>query len=68
MAKTDNCRWATRGEQKYNSRQSKLTKEQVIEARQKHAEGLTGLTLSKLYSVSHSTMCRALSGTCWKEV
>lgn len=63
-----NCRWATQAEQCQNTRNNKLSKEDVINIRKELAGGRSQASLAKAYGVTPQTVHAIKSRETWKNV
>lgn len=63
----DNCRFVTRTENNRNKRNKKLTVAQVIEMRDRHAQGETSRHLSIVYNISVNYAYKIIGRQVWKD-
>jgi len=64
----ENCKWATRAQQQYNTRQTKLTPQDIPKIKALRADGLTTIEIGKAFQIDPSTISRICSGKRWKEI
>ena len=64
----ENCRWATAAEQAQNRTTGKLKAGDVVEIRERHAEGETMTSIAKDYNTCASTVNKVVKGLRWKNI
>jgi hypothetical protein len=63
-----NCRWATRAEQQYNTRQTKLKASDIPEVKARLASGESSSSIGLAFQIAPSTVRRIRRGERWKEI
>lgn len=64
----ENCRWATKTEQVWNRRINKLTESLVQTLRERHDNGESALSLSKVYGLSYEIVRSCVKRRTWKDI
>jgi hypothetical protein len=64
----ENCKWATRAKQQYNTRQTKLKAEDIPRIKALRANGATITALGLAFQIDPSTISRICTGKRWKEI
>ena len=62
-----NCRWATRAEQQYNTRKTKLRLSDISKIKALRELGVSGIKIARAFQIDSSVIYGICAGRRWKE-